>query len=87
MSLSAHGMTLSELIRKYLAIAGQFGRPAALSDFGLPAAEIERAFAAFDEDYQISRFLRLECRSGIQYQINAFPQTHAVLDAGIQSLL
>jgi hypothetical protein len=80
-------MTLPELVRKYLAIAGDFGRPAALSAFGLPPGETEKVFGDLDEDYQISRFLHFEKRGGDEFMINGFPQTHAMMDAEIQSLL
>jgi hypothetical protein len=80
-------MTLPELVKKYLAIAGDFGRPVALSALELPPGETEKVFGAMDEDYQISRFLHFEKRGGDIYVINGFPQTHAILDGEIQSLL
>jgi len=80
-------MTLPELVKKYVAIAGGFGRPAALSAFDLPPGGTEQAFAALDEDYQISRFLHFEKRDGEQFLINGFAQTHLTVDAEIRSLL
>lgn len=80
-------MILPELVNKYLAVAGDFGRPAALSAFGLPAGEAEKIFGALDEDYQISRFLHFEKREGHEFIINGFAQTHAIMDAEIKSLL
>jgi hypothetical protein len=80
-------VTLPELVKKFLAIAGAFGRPAALSAFALPPGETEKVFAALDEDYQISRFLHFEKRDGQAFLINGFAQTHLTVDAEIQSLL
>jgi hypothetical protein len=80
-------MTLPELVKRYLAIAGEFGKPAALSAFGLPPGETEKIFGALDEDYQISRFLHFEMSGGREFVINGFLQTHARMDAEIQSLL
>lgn len=80
-------MTLSEIVRKYLEVAEGFGRPAALSAFGLADAETERAFGALDEDYQISRFLHFEKRDGTKFMINGFAQTHLSIDGEIQTLL
>jgi hypothetical protein len=80
-------MTLPELVKKYLSIAGDFGHPAALSAFGMPPGETEKVFGSLDEDYQISRFLHFENGDGQEFPINGFPQTHVTLDHKIQSLL
>ena len=51
-------MQLNELVVRYRELATRTGEPVALTDFGLPKKELEKELAAFDEDYQISRFLR-----------------------------
>jgi hypothetical protein len=78
-------MNLREVVEKYLAVAGGYGKPAALASFGLAPREIEGVFALFDEDYHISRFFHFSNESGASYQINGFPQTHVSIDAEIQS--
>ena len=80
-------MTLSEVVRKYLAVAGAYGKPVALSSLGLSSEEIEKTFSQLDEDYHISRFIHLQCAAGANFSINGFPQTHVSIDAGIQSAL
>jgi hypothetical protein len=80
-------MRLSELIERYLAVSGGYGKPAALEAFGLSRAQTEAAFSLFDEDYLISRYLHFRNDSGDSYQINGFPQTHVAIDAAIQSVL
>lgn len=80
-------MQLNELIEKYLAVAGDFGRSVAISSFGLNQTETERLFNAFDEDYNISRYLQFSCGEGASYSINGFPQTHVAIDAAIRDLL
>ena len=86
-------MTLSEVVKKYQALAGGFGRAVALADFGLAQGEIEGVFSAFDEDYHISRFFHftmdpaLETVPGRTYQINGFAQSHVSLDTEIQTIL
>jgi hypothetical protein len=78
---------LAELIERYLSASGGYGKPAALSSFGLSRADTESAFSLFDEDYMISRYFHFHNRSGESYQINGFPQTHVSIDAEIQSIL
>jgi hypothetical protein len=80
-------MTLHEVVDKYLAIAGGYGRSAALASLGLSREEIERTLGQFDEDYHISRFIHLRDVSGQSYQINGFPQTHISIDSEIQTVL
>jgi hypothetical protein len=81
------GMRLSELIERYLAASGGYGKPAALSALGLTRAETESAFSQFDEDYMISRFFHFSKQSGEAFRINGFPQTHIEIDAEIQAIL
>ena len=80
-------MNLRELAEKYLAIAGGYGRPVALAEFGLDRAQTERLFSAFDEDYHISRFFHFTKGSGTAYRINGFRHTHVSLDAEIETAL
>ncbi len=80
-------MTLRELVDKYLAVAGGYGKPAALASLGLSREEVERTFGQFDEDYHISRFIHFQCAAGANYAINGFPQSHVSIDAEIQSVL
>ena len=83
-------MTLRELVERYRAVAGGFGRPVALSAFGLVREETERLFGAFDEDYHISRFFHFTLDSASQeetWSINSFPQSHVSLDAEIEAIL
>jgi hypothetical protein len=80
-------MDLKEIIQKYLAAAGGYGRSVALTELGLSREEIEDVFGSFDEDYHISRFFHFARAAGANFQINGFPQTHVSIDAGIESLL
>ena len=80
-------MNLREIVGKYLAIAGGYAFLAPLSDFGLPANEVERIFSALDEDYHISRYFHFSQVSGPAYKINGFDQTHISIDADVQTIL
>jgi hypothetical protein len=80
-------MELNEIIQKYLAAAGGYGRSVALTELGLSREVIEDVFGSFDEDYHISRFFHFSSAAGANFQINGFPQTHVSIDAGIQSVL
>jgi hypothetical protein len=80
-------LELSQIVQKYLAASGGYGKPIALSALGFSAEEIEAAFGSLDEDYHISRFLHFQCSAGANYQINGFPQTHVSIDAEIQTIL
>ena len=80
-------MNLSEVVKKYLAISGSYGRPAALADFGLDRVQTERVFSAFDEDYHISRYFHFSRDTGSAYTINGFGHTHVSIDTEIQVVL
>lgn len=80
-------MTLRDLVRLYLAQAGKFGEPVALSAFGLTPAETERLFSGYDEDYHISRFFQFSEGAGEKFSIDGIPATHVSLNAEIQSIL
>lgn len=80
-------MHLREIVEKYLALAGGFGKPAPLGGFGLAREQTERTFSIFDEDYHISRFFHFSEAAGPSYRINGFAQTHVSIDSEIQSIL
>jgi len=80
-------MTLSEIVEKYLAIAGGFTFLAPLADFGMERSEVEHLFSALDEDYHISRYFHFSQVSGPAYLIDGFEQTHISIDEEIQSVL
>ena len=86
-------MTLREVVDKYRALAGGFGRSVALQDFGLAQQETERVFSQFDEDYHISRFFHFTLDPAVQnlpgrcYRINAIEQSHVSLDSEITRIL
>lgn len=80
-------MALRELVEKYLAFSGGYGRPVALAAFGLERPETERLFAAFDEDYNISRYFHFFRAEGVAYRINGFEHTHVSIDSDVESVL
>ena len=80
-------MELKDIVKKYLSVAGNYGKTAALESLGLSRPEIESVFSAFDEDYHISRFFHFRCDTGANYQINGIPQSHVSIDSEIQSIL
>jgi hypothetical protein len=89
-------MTFAEAVKRYLEIAGEFGRAAPLASFGLSKAETEKLFAAWEEDYQINRYMLLTCEAarGIEsegpheaYTLNGFECTHVTFQPQIQQLL
>jgi len=90
-------MNLAALVKKYQEIAGGFGCSVHLSEFGLPKAETEKLISAFDEDYQISRYMVLsrepdEALNAYPavarvYSINNFEISHVSFHADIEKLL
>ena len=83
-------MPLRELVESYLALGGGFGKPVALSEFGLSSVETDRIFSAYDEDYHISRFFEFSESSqpGVaKFSVNGVAITHVALNAGIQTIL
>ena len=80
-------MPLHELVALYRSLAGEFGKQVALSAFQLSAAETERLFSGYDEDYHISRFFRFSDVGGTQFSISGEPVTHVSLDAEIETIL
>lgn len=80
-------LSLKELVGHYATLAGKFGEPVALSEFGLSETATQNLFSALDEDYHISRFLHFSNANEKQYLINGEIATHVALEAGIYSLL
>ena len=80
-------MALRELVKKYLAISGGYGKFAAISSLGLPRFEAEKVFDILDEDYHISRFFHFRNEGGEAYEINGFPQTHFSIDSEVEYIL
>ena len=80
-------MPLSELVKRYVAMAGGYGQFVAISLLGLSRGEAEKAFDILDEDYHISRFFHFRNDSGEAYDINGFPQTHFSIDPEVESIL
>ena len=80
-------MSLNELVKKYVAMAGGYGKFMAISSLGLSRSEAETAFDILDEDYHISRFFQFRNDTGEAYEINGFVQTHFSIDSEIQSIL
>lgn len=88
MVLQTHGTNLKEVVEKYLQLAGGFDRETPLESFGLSSSETEQLFSVWDEDYQISRYIRWSAKTGARaYNINGYPQTHIVIAAGIREIL
>jgi hypothetical protein len=90
-------MTLAALVMKYVEAAGGFGRPVHLSFLGLPKVETEKIISAFDEDYQVSRYLLLSRESDELltslpedkriYVINGLECSHLTFQADVRKLL
>jgi hypothetical protein len=85
--MSGSKLQLKEVVEKYLAAAGDYGKTVSLSSFGLSREEIEDVFSLFDEDYHIGRFFHFSLAAGASYTIDGFPQTHVSIDSDIQSIL
>ena len=93
----AREMDLSTIVKKYLELAGQFGRPVHLSKFGLSREDTEKVISALDEDYQISRYLLLSRERDEELTsypqdvrvivISGFEVSHLTFHADIQKLL
>ena len=84
-------MRLPEVVKKYLAVGGGYGKSVAIASLEIPRDETERVFDFLDEDYHISRFFHFRDASGDEasaaFLINGFPQTHISIDPEIQSIL
>jgi hypothetical protein len=80
-------MSLRELVDRYRALGGEMGKTVALAAFALAAAETERLFGGYEEDYHIGRFFHFSESDGTRFSINGFPATHVAIDKEIQSIL
>jgi hypothetical protein len=80
-------MDLRDIVDRYLAASGGYGKVVAISALMLPRTEAEKTFNALDEDYNISRYIHFVCAAGADYSINGFPQSHISIDSDIQSIL
>jgi hypothetical protein len=90
-------MDLAEFVKKYTELSAGFGTVVHLSEFGLCKAETEKVISAFDDDYQISRYMVLSRQSDEDlvsyppdarvYSINGFEVSHVSLAPGIRKLL
>ena len=80
-------LTLRELVDRYRALAGAFGKPVPLSAFALSPGETERLFSSCDEDYHISCFFHFTESDGDSYAINGIPATHVRIDEAISVIL
>ena len=90
-------MDLGAAVQKYIEVAGSFDQQVHLSAFGLPKEEIEKIVSAWDEDYQISRYLLLSLERNEAlasfppesriYLINGYECSHLTFHADIQKLL
>jgi hypothetical protein len=80
-------LSLREVVERYLAVAGKFGEPVALSAFQLSPAETQALFNVLDEDYHLSRFLHFSQVEGESYVISGARVTHLSIAPGIQSML
>ena len=90
-------MDLAAAVKRYLEITGGFDRPLHLSQLGLPKAETEKLVSAWDEDYQISRYMLLSRERDADlaafppdsrvYLINGYECTHLTFHRDVQKLL
>ena len=78
---------MRNVIEKYLAVAGGYGKSVPIASLGLSHEETERIFDLLDEDYHISRFFHFSKAAGQSFQISGFAQTHISIDAEIQEIL
>ncbi len=90
-------MELGEAVKVYRKVAGGYGRPMALGAFGQSRDETVKIFSAWDEDYQISRFMELtlepsgsvpqESDSAQPYRVNGFDCSHVTFHPDIERML
>lgn len=90
-------MNLGAAVSKYLQVAGEFDRLVHLSQFGLTKEEVEKTFSAWDEDYQISRYMLLSRErdetlaefpaAQRTFLISGFECSHVSFHADIRKLL
>ena len=65
-------MNLRNVVDKYLAVAGGYGKSVAIDSLGLSREETESIFGVFDEDYHISRFFHFSKPRANRSKINGF---------------
>jgi hypothetical protein len=88
MHVKRQAMQLREIVERYLAASGGYGKAVSLGGLGFSREEIERVFGIYDEDYHISRFFHFSAEPGAEsYSINGFPQSHLTIDSEVQSIL
>lgn len=90
-------MDLAAVVKRYVELSGGFDQPLHLSRFGLAKPEIEKLFAAWDEDYQISRFMLLTRARDEEltlypedqkvFRINDYDYSHVTFRSGIEQHL
>jgi hypothetical protein len=90
-------MDLTVALRKYLEVTGGFNRAMHLSQFELSKDETERLFSAWDEDYQISRYMLLTRapehelatlpKESRTYAVNGHETSHVAFRSEIQRFL
>jgi hypothetical protein len=90
-------MDLIAAVKKYVEVTGRFGEPMPLSQFGVSKAETEKTICAWDEDYQINRYLLLSRARDEElasfppdlrvFLINGYECTHLSFRPDIQKLL
>jgi hypothetical protein len=86
-------MDLAAFVKKYAELSKGSGGPVHLSAFGLSKIETEKVISAFDDDYQISRYMMLSREPDEDlasypsdarvYSINGFEVSHVSLAPGI----
>jgi hypothetical protein len=79
--------TLREMVERYLALSGGFGRPLALSEFPLNEEQVVRLFSSFDEDYHISRFFHFSKSNARNYLIGGENVSNVSIDQAIEEIL
>jgi hypothetical protein len=84
-------MQIWEAVEKYLATVGEFGKPMALAQFGLPENDLVRMISAWDEDYGLNRHLELipstaENARDPKYLINGIPYAAILFRESIQDV-
>jgi hypothetical protein len=84
-------MRLPEVVKRYLSVAGGYGKFVSIASMGIPREETEGVFDFLDEDYQISRFFHFRNAAAAggdaSVIINGFQQTHISIDPEIQAIL
>jgi hypothetical protein len=85
-------MQLNAAIDRYLQVAGSFGRPMALDQFGLARPEVEEMLSAWEEDYHLNRYFELVSAAALSgdpsaYVINGALYTAIIIQETIRDVL